>query len=286
MQASYYKQQVTQVFHHAATTYDRLGVEFFTPMGHRLIELAGPAPGERVLDVGCGRGTCVFMAADRVGQGGQVMGIDLAPAMIEEAKREAVRLGVTNVELRVMDGEAPQLPAGSFNVVTGSYSLIFLPEAPAALARYTRILADGGRIAFTSPTFRQGTFPFLPPMFTALIPQELLNYLPTEWQPESMVRRFNSWLEQAVDLEGTLSRAGYGEVTIVDEPVRLTARSGQAWVDWSHTHGMRLLWQNLPADQCQELRERLIAGLDAMRDGDSPLTIDVPVRFVTARVSR
>lgn len=286
MEASIYKQQVTQVFHQAATTYDRLGVEFFTPMGYRLIELAGPASGERVLDVGCGRGACVFPAADRVGPHGHVMGIDLAPAMIEEAKREATRLGVTNVELRVMDGEKPQLSARSFNVVTGSYSLIFLPEAPAALARYTRILADGGRIAFTSPIFRQGTFPFLPPMFTPLIPQSLLSYLPVEWQPESLVRRFNSWLERAADLEGTLARSGYGEVAVVDEPVRLTARSGKAWVDWSHTQGMRLLWQNLPADQRQELRERLIAGLDAMRDGDAPLTIEVPVRFVTARIAR
>ncbi|MGH3982309.1 MAG: class I SAM-dependent methyltransferase [Pseudonocardiaceae bacterium] len=286
MEASIYKQQVTQVFQRAATRYDRLGVEFFTPMGCRLIELADPASGERVLDVGCGRGACVFPAADRVGPGGHVIGIDLAPAMIEEAKREAARLGVTNVELRVMDGEKPQLPARSFDVVTGSYSLVFLPEAPTALARYARILADGGRIAFTSPIFRQGTFPFLPPMFTPLIPQSLLSYLPTEWQPESLVRRFNSWLERAADLEATLARAGYGEVAVVDEPVRLTAPSGQAWVDWSHTQGMQLLWQNLPVDQRQELRERLIAGLDAMRAGGAPLTIEVPVRFVTASVAR
>jgi O-methyltransferase/aklanonic acid methyltransferase len=239
-----------------------------------------------VLDVGCGRGACVFPAADRVGRDGHVMGIDLAPAMIDEAKRQAARLGVTNVELRVMDGERAPLPARSFNVITASYSLIFLPDAPAALAHYARILVDGGKIAFTSPVFCRGTFPFLPPMFTPLIPQSLLSYLPPEWQPAALVRRFNSWLERITDLEQTLARAGYGEVAVVDEPVRLTARSGQAWVDWSHTHGMRLLWQNLPPDRRQELRERLITGLDAMRAGDAPLTIDVPVRFVTAWVAR
>lgn len=281
-----YKAEVAQAFDRAATHYDRMGVEFFTPMGRRLVERAAPRSGDRVLDVGCGRGAALFPAAAMAGPTGSVLGIDIAPAMVEEARREAERLGAAHVELRVMDGERPQLPPRSFDLVLGSYSLIFLPDAPAALARYARLLADGGRIAFTSPVFTDDTFPFLPPVFTELIPRSLLANLPAEWQPEALQRRFNSWLGQATDLRRTMEKAGFTGVEVVDEPVELVAVSGEAWVDWSHTQGMRLLWTHLPEQESARLRERLITALDAMRDGDGPLTISTPVRYVIATVRR
>ncbi|MFG3496480.1 class I SAM-dependent methyltransferase [Streptomyces sp. NPDC047928] len=286
MEDSVYKQQVAQAFQQSSARYDRLGVEFFTPMGRRLVELAAPAPGEHVLDIGCGRGACVFPAAERIGSAGRVVGVDIAPGMIEAARREATERGTDNVDLRVMDAEFPVFPRRSFDVITGSYSLIFLPDAVGALERYAGMLRDGGRIAFTSPVFRAGEFPFLPPEFTPLIPPDSLRHLPPAWQPEALVQRFNSWLERAEDLARALGGRGYGDVAVIDEPVRMTAPSSEVWVEWSHTQGMRLLWQHLPDADRKELRERLVEGLDALADDTGALAIDVPVRFVTAVVSR
>lgn len=281
-----YKTKVTAAFNGAAATYDRLGVEFFTPMGERLVEFAAPRPGQRLLDVGCGLGATLLPAARLVGPDGSALGIDIAEAMIEEAAGEAARQGIGNVELRVMDGEHPDLPAGSFDLVLGSYSVIFLPDARAALARYAGLLRDGGRIAFTSPVFTRDTFPFLPPMFTDLIPMSLLRHLPPAWHPEQLHRQLHSWLEDPADLTAALHRAGFDDVRVVDESVDMTARSGEAWVDWSHTQGMRLLWQHLPADEAASLRARLITSLDALRGDDGLVHIDVPVRYVTAGVAR
>ncbi|WP_229397741.1 class I SAM-dependent methyltransferase [Micromonospora okii] len=286
MDTTTYKTAVTQAFNSAAASYDRMGVEFFTPMGRRLVERVAPRPGERVLDVGCGRGACIFPAAERVGATGRVLGIDIAEAMVTEAREQARRQGLANVETRAMDGEYPELPERSFDVVTGSYSVIFFPDAPAALARYAKLLADGGRLGFTSPVFTPDTFPFLPPVFTELIPRELLRNLPPQWQPEELTRRFNSWLADPADLVRTLADAGFHTAEVVDEEVAMVAESGTAWVDWSHTQGMRLLWQHLPERESGQLRERLITALDAMRAGDGPLTIGVPVRYVTATVTR
>jgi O-methyltransferase/aklanonic acid methyltransferase len=281
-----YKVIVTRAFNRAAASYDRMGVEFFTPMGRRLVERVGPRPGEVVLDVGCGRGACLFPAADRIGPSGRVVGIDIAEAMVEEARQQARREHIDNVEVLVMDAENPELPITSFDVVIGSYSVIFLPDAPGALARYAMLLRDRGRIGFTSPVFSDDTFPFLPPVFTELIPLSLLRDLPSQWQPEQLRRRFNSWLADPADLRCTMRRAGFTDVEIVDEPVGMVATSGTAWVDWSHTQGMSLLWQHLPERASRQLRARLIGALDAMREGTGPLTIEVPVRFVTATVSR
>ncbi|MFF0066446.1 class I SAM-dependent methyltransferase [Streptomyces sp. NPDC005279] len=284
--ADTYKTKVTAAFNGAAATYDRLGVEFFTPMGRRLVELAAPQPAERLLDVGCGLGATLLPAATRIGPAGHALGIDIAEAMIEEAGREAERQSITNVELRVMDGEHPDLPARSFDLVLGSYSVIFLPDARAALARYAGLLRDGGRIAFTSPVFTRDTFPFLPPLFSEWIPLSLLSHLPESWHPEQLHRQLHSWLEDPADLEAALTKAGFTDVRIVDEPVRMTASSGEDWVNWSHTQGMRLLWQHLPQDEAAALRERLIGELDALRDGDGAVEIEVPVRYVTAKAAR
>ncbi|MFV2104675.1 class I SAM-dependent methyltransferase [Micromonospora sp. LOL_024] len=277
---------MTAAFDRAAASYDQLGVEFFTPMGKRLVEHAAPREGHRVLDIGCGRGASLFPSAELVGPTGHVLGIDIAPAMVDAARAEAERQGATNVEIRVLDGENPDLPARSFDLVTGSYSVIFIPDAPSAMARYAQLLADHGRIAFTSPLFSDKTFPFLPPIFTELIPMALLSNLPAEWQPEALQRRFNSWLGSVDDLEETMRMAGFQEAVVVDEPVHVVAPSGTAWVDWSHTQGMRLLWQHLTPADSQQLRTRLIAALDDLRDGDGPLFLDVPVRYVTATVAR
>jgi O-methyltransferase/aklanonic acid methyltransferase len=202
--------------------------------------------------------------------------------MIERARAEAARRRLRHVELLVMDAEEPRLERGTFDVAMGSYSLIFLPNVGAALRRYARILADGGRIGFTSPVFRQDTFPFLPPVFTELIPRSLLSSLPPQWRPDALRRRFNSWLEHPDDVCRTMEEAGFSDVRVEDETVDLVAPSGEAWVDWSHTHGMRLLWEHLRADEAGRLRSHLIAELDAMREAEGPLTIETPVRFVLA----
>ncbi|WP_438486727.1 class I SAM-dependent methyltransferase [Streptomyces sp. S186] len=281
-----YKTKVTAAFNGAAATYDRLGVDFFTPMGRRLVERAAPGPGQRLLDVGCGLGATLLPAARAIGPEGYALGIDIAEAMITEARQEAERQGIGNVDLRVMDGEHPELPERSFDLVLGSYSLIFLPDARAALARYARLLRDDGRIAFTSPVFRRDTFPFLPPLFSRWVPISLLDHLPSAWHPEQLHRQLHSWLEEPGDLEAALHTAGYTEVEIADEVVEMTARSGEAWVDWSHTQGMRLLWQHLPQAEAEALRTRLITSLDALRGADGIIRIDVPVRYVTASVDR
>ena len=279
-----YKTTVARAFDSASATYDRMGVEFFTPMGARLVERTGPRPGDRVLDVGCGLGACLFPAAAAVGPSGSVLGVDIAEGMVEQAALAAAERGVPGISTRVMDGEHPDLPARSFDVVTGSYSVIFFPDAPAALPRYAALLADGGRLGFTSPVFTDDTFPFLPPVFTELIPRSLLRSLPPQWQPEALSRRFNSWLADPGALAETVRRSGFTGVEVTDEPVDMVAESGTAWVDWSHTQGMRLLWEHLPPAENAALRRTLTTALDAMRVDGGPLTIPVPVRYVTAIV--
>ncbi len=116
-----------EVFEQAATSYDRTGVSFFGPFGAELVRRAGIRPGERVLDVGCGRGAVLFPAAQATGPTGQVTGIDLAPAMVALTAEEVTRAGLTHVDVRVGDAQQPDFPEGSFDAVLAGLVVFLLP---------------------------------------------------------------------------------------------------------------------------------------------------------------
>jgi ubiquinone/menaquinone biosynthesis C-methylase UbiE len=122
----------------------------------RLAELARLAPGESVLDVGCGTGTLALVAKRRVGDAGTVSGVDASPDMIALATRKATRAGAA-VTFRPGAAERLPFPDASFDVVMATLMLHHLP-APIRrdFAREAlRVLEPGGRILvvdFSAPS--------------------------------------------------------------------------------------------------------------------------------------
>lgn len=130
-----------------ARWYDLLGkIPFLRALRETLIELAAPASGEHVLDVGCGTGTLAIALASRAGPG-KVHGIDASPEMIEVAREKAAKAGV-DVDFQLALIEALPFPDASFDLVTCSLVLHHLPEAlqRTGLAQVRRVLRPGGRL--------------------------------------------------------------------------------------------------------------------------------------------
>jgi arsenite methyltransferase len=112
------------------------------------------APGERVLDLGCGAGTDSLVAAQMVGPEGRVTGIDMTPAMLAKARAAAAEMGATNIEF--LESEAEQLPFAddSYDVVVSNGVIDLIPDKDAVFAEIHRVLRPGGRMQIADVTIQ------------------------------------------------------------------------------------------------------------------------------------
>jgi len=102
-------------------------------------------PGETVIDLGCGAGADVYVAALLVGPRGSVIGVDVTPAMVQKARDNTVRASLANVSIYEADMANLPLPDSCADVVISNGAINLLPEKPCALKEAFRVLKRGGR---------------------------------------------------------------------------------------------------------------------------------------------
>jgi SAM-dependent methyltransferase len=102
--------------------------------------------GETVLDIGCGAGTDLLLAARRVGPSGHAIGIDMTETMRDRARASAVAAGLINVEVRPGDATTLPLPDASVDVIISNGVLNLVPEKDKAFTEIRRVLRPGGRL--------------------------------------------------------------------------------------------------------------------------------------------
>jgi len=121
-----------------------LGLGCGAPIDHLALQ-----PGETVVDLGSGAGIDVFLAAQKVGPTGNVIGVDMTPEMIARARRNAVKAGVTNAEFR--EGRLENLPvaSGTVDAITSNCVINLVPDKTAVFKEVARILKPEGRLVIS-----------------------------------------------------------------------------------------------------------------------------------------
>src|SRR3954447_24852569 len=103
-------------------------------------------PGQTVLDLGCGAGIDLLIAAQMVGPEGRAIGIDMTATMLERARESAGEMGLENVELHQGLIESLPLPDESVDAVISNGVIDLVPDKGAVFAEIDRVLRPGGRL--------------------------------------------------------------------------------------------------------------------------------------------
>ena len=136
-----------QAREHAARLELRARAESEIAVRDEYLSLLGVAPGERVLDVGCGSGAVTRTLARRIAPDGRAVGMDTSAALLEVARELAGDAGLdAMIEFKEGDCRALPFPDASFDAVVAATTLSHVPDAQRALAEMVRVTRPGGRV--------------------------------------------------------------------------------------------------------------------------------------------
>jgi SAM-dependent methyltransferase len=269
------KRGIAGVFDRGADSYDQVGVDFFTPAARDLVSRAELREGERVLDIGTGRGAVLFAAAEAVGASGRVVGVDLSSRMAELTQAEAAARSLENVTAAQGDAERPDFPDACFDAVLGGLVIFFLPDPAAALRRYSALLVPGGRLGFS-------TFGAQDPNFEAAM-RELGTFIPGGAPPRDERQGPFGSPEGITTL---LDANGFGTPSIDEVTYESRFTDPDHWLAWVWSHGGRHTLERVPSDRLDEATDAAKAAFEAARTPTGDYVIHTRIRFTIARPAR
>ena len=217
---------VRDMFDRIAPVYDRMNtVMTFGSDGRwrrAAVRASDVRPGDRAVDVACGTGKLAAALAERVGPFGQVVGVDLAPRMIELAR--ASQPAIVQLEFRVGNALALPFEDDEFDAATIGFGMRNLPDFEAGFRELARVVRPGGRVVcleLSVPWPRwwgrlfHGTFRRLAPGLGSLFGQrDAYRYLPTSLDGFPDPTSLAATMRAAGLADVTFRRLGLGSVAL------------------------------------------------------------------------
>lgn len=261
---------VGRLFDEVAEEYDQSGVAFFEPIAEGLVDLLDLSPGERVVDVGCGRGAVTFPAARAVGHGGHVTAVDISPTMVEHTRRRAAELGLDQVDTVVVTADAIGVPGQSVDVVASSLVLFFTPDPRVALRSWMRLLVPGGRIGIATFGAPDSTWKRVDDLFRPYLPASLLD-----------ARTTGASGPFATDegVENLVKDAGAAGVRTVRRHIQVHFQDAGQWRRFSMGTGQRAHWRFVPEESRGAVFEQAAEVLEEARTDAGDIVLHQDVRY-------
>jgi ubiquinone/menaquinone biosynthesis C-methylase UbiE len=262
------KKRAAATYNAAADFYDHPTNTFWERYGRRTIERLKLPNGASVLDVCCGSGASAIPAAQAVGPGGSVIGVDLAENLLKLARTKANRLGLWNIHFQSGDLTALPFADRSFDAVVCVFGIFFVPDMEAALRELKRVLRPNGRLAITTWGPR-----FFEPVNTAFW-NSVRNVRP------ELYKGFNPWdrVCEVSALRSLLEASGLKGIDVVAESDSQPVNSPEDWWPMVMGSGYRGTVQQLNAAEQEQVKAE---SLDFIR-GENIRSIEANVLYAQA----
>lgn len=242
----------------AARTYDLAADHFDHPtnsywerIGRRTVERLDLPPGAQVLDVCCGAGSSALRAAEAVGPGGAVLGVDVAENLLVLAREKARRRGLDNVDFRCTDVLDLGARSGTYDAVISVFGVYFVNDMAAGVKELWRMVRPGGTLAVTTwgpdafepvdSTFREIAYALRPDLQVDVSPWERLT--------------------STAGLRALLEEAGVHSAEAEAEEGRHSVPTPDDWWTVMLGSGLRGTLERLDPDQQEHVRETLLERL-------------------------
>ena len=263
------KQAITQVFNLVSKLYDNPSLRFFPSCANKMIGHAKIKRGQKILDIATGTGMVAIAAAKTVGNEGYVQAIDLSENMINQAQENLNHAGLSNIDFHIMDGENLEFKNNSFDVITCSYGLFFMPDMSAALQSWLRVLKPGGKIIFSS---------FAPSAFVPLSEVFINNLAEYEIFPPTP-----RWLQLAEEelCKTILQENGFIEPQVTQAQLGYHLKESKDWWQAIQSAGYRGLYEQLPQEHRADFQKKHLTDVEKLMT-DKGLWLDVQTLFSTA----
>lgn len=269
-------QRLARLFDAVADTYDQVGVDFFGPIAAGLVDELNPQPGERVFDLGCGRGAVLLPVARRVGSRGSVVGADLSSRMVEHCRDLVAADGLSNVEVILLDAQHPDATSlGSpADLVSSSLVVFFLPDPASALAQWRDLLVPGGRLGITTFGEQDPAWSRVDDVFDPYLPPQQL---------DARTSGASGPFGSDAGVEQLLGDAGFVDLRTVTRRVEVRFDDAGHWYAFSMSVGQRAFWMSVPEGRRSDVRAEASRRIQAAADADGSVTFWQDVRYTLGR---
>jgi ubiquinone/menaquinone biosynthesis C-methylase UbiE len=215
---------------------------YVADVGRQLSDVANPAPGSRVLDVGAGRGAVARAALSR---GCQVTAVDASPGMVAHLAADH-----PEITARQMDAAALNFPDHSFDLVTAGFVIQILNDPIQALTEFRRVLTPGGTLALSLETQSPDDLPWLADLAADFFGRP---------------RRAPSGPMTETHLNTLIEQAGFTNLTHQPVVIPLPMPTPSALWDWLAPRGLADAVAKLPPLRATEFHTRFLAAADSLQ---------------------
>jgi len=260
------KAGITAIFDQIAEGYDNPSQRFFHFAADYMLNLAQPAPGNRVLDIATGTGMAAIAAARLIQPGGRVQAIDIAEQMLHKAQRNVAKHALANIDLHVMDAEELEFRSNDFDLISCAFGLFFFRDVQQAVRDWQRVLKPGGRVIFS--TFGKTAFQPMAQWFREALEACGADFPREAWQ------RFS----EEAECQALLAQAGYDNIRISRKQLGYHLASENDWWEIINNSAMRGLLNLLDDTQQDSLRAEHLQRVAGLKSNDG-IWLDVEVIF-------